>query len=146
LVDAAVTDFRVVADEAGLKLTAAIATDPLTVRGEVVYLKRVVDNLLTNAVKFTSEGGQVAVSLSRQDDQAVLQVVDSGIGIPPEEQDLIFERFYRAGESRRRNLRGTGLGLSLVKEIVEAHGGAVDVKSEVDTGTIFTVMLPVCVD
>jgi two-component system sensor histidine kinase/response regulator len=101
------------------------------------------DNLLGNAVKFTSEGGEIAIELSQQGDQLVLEVSDTGIGIPPDKLARVFERFYQVDGSARRRYGGVGLGLALVKDLVEAYGGTVAVESEVDQGTTFTIRLPV---
>jgi signal transduction histidine kinase len=103
----------------------------------------VLDNLLGNAFKFTPKGGQVTVRLQRQGENVVLQVSDTGIGIPSDQLRRVFERFYQVDGSATRRFGGIGLGLALVKEIAEAHGGQVTVTSQVGVGTTFTVRLPV---
>ncbi len=106
-------------------------------------LERVVINLLSNAVKFTADGGSVTVSLDQAGPDALLIAIeDSGVGIPPEEQERVFERFFRASTARRAALPGTGLGLNIVRTIVEAHGGTVTVESVVGEGSRFQVTLP----
>lgn len=140
---AAVQDFRLIADREELTLTTDIASDLPPVGGEPTYLRRVLDNLLSNAIKFTQSGGTVALRMWQKDEQVVLQVADTGIGIPDDQQERVFDRFYQVDGSIRRRYGGVGLGLALVKEIVEAYGGSVDVESEVGEGTTFTVTLPI---
>ena len=135
-------DFQVAAEQAGLSLTAQIADDLPPVSGDAQHLLRVMDNLLGNALKFTPVGGQISVRLWRDGPQAVLEVADTGIGIPRDQLGRVFERFYQVNGSTTRRYGGTGLGLALVKEIVEAHGGQVSVRSEVGQGSTFTVRLP----
>ena len=105
-------------------------------------LSQVLANLLDNAVKYSGDSRKVLVRLSVDDAHAVIRVCDSGIGIRKEERDRIFDRFYRCGDELTRTVRGTGLGLSLVKEIVEAHKGSVQVESEPGKGSIFSIRLP----
>ncbi len=105
-------------------------------------LERVCLNLLFNALKFTPAGGTVTFGASRQDDWLLLQVSDTGVGIAPEHQASIFNRFWQGDTSSRRKYQGMGIGLSLVKEIAEAHGGEVAVQSEPGKGTTMTVRLP----
>ena len=102
--------------------------------------KALLANLLSNAVKFAPPGGTVTVSVARHDSMARLEVSDSGIGIPANELDRLFGRFFRA--STARSVAGTGLGLSIAKSIAEAHGGTIVVRSEEGVGTTFTVELP----
>jgi two-component system phosphate regulon sensor histidine kinase PhoR len=117
--------------------------------GELVSLNateedmhRVVGNLLENAVKYTPSGGTVSVALRAEDSQVTLVVSDSGIGIAPEALPHIFEEFYRAANVKAMGTEGTGLGLSLVKRIVDLYQGEVRVESELEKGTTFTVTLP----
>jgi two-component system phosphate regulon sensor histidine kinase PhoR len=99
-------------------------------------------NLVDNAVKYAGDGGEVEVKLARVPGGVALSVRDRGIGISADEQPRIFERFYRANSARRRNVRGSGIGLSLVKHIAEAHGGRVEVESALGRGATFTVFVP----
>ena len=114
------------------------------VRAEVdrESLSQVLANLLDNAVKYSGDSRKILVRLSAEDGHAVIRVCDSGIGIRNEEHEKIFDRFYRCGDELTRTVRGTGLGLSLVKEIVEAHKGSVHVESEPGKGSTFSVRLP----
>jgi signal transduction histidine kinase len=143
LVQRLLTDFQGAAEQAGLSLAAEIADDVPPVSGDPQHLLRVMDNLLGNALKFTPAGGQISVCLRRDGPQVVLEVADSGIGIPPDQLERVFERFYQVDGSTTRRYGGTGLGLALVREIVEAHGGKVSVRSKVGQGSTFTVTLPV---
>jgi signal transduction histidine kinase len=143
LTQTAVEDFRVAAQQAGLVLEAEIAPELPRISGDVQYLRRVLDNLLSNAIKFTPVGGRVSVRLWPEADQLLLQVADTGVGIPDEEKERIFDRFYQIDGSTRRRYGGMGLGLALVNEIVEAHGGRVKVDSQEGQGSAFTVSLPV---
>ena len=113
---------------------------PLTVLGDRTRLEQVAANLIDNAIKYTPAGGRVEIDLSVQATSAVLRVRDTGIGIPANELPRIWDRLFRGDQSRTE--RGLGLGLSLVKAIVEAHGGSVVVESEVGKGSVFTVSLP----
>ena len=142
LIDEAIVDFQVLADQAGLQLHGECAAPVPTVFGDSEHLRRVIDNLIGNALKFTPPGGTVAVRLSGANGRVLLQVTDSGIGIDPQHQDRIFERFYQVDGTSRRTHGGCGLGLALVKEIVERHGGTVAVESQPGEGSTFTVTLP----
>ena len=121
-----------------------LAEDPVLVSGDPSHLERALTNLLTNAVKFTPDGGHVHV-LVRGDTttrSAVLEVTDTGLGIPAADLDHVFGRFYRSSVVQEKAIQGSGLGLSIVKTIVESHEGRIDVRSEPGTGTTFTMSLP----
>jgi signal transduction histidine kinase len=105
-------------------------------------MSQVFNNLLSNAVKYSGEGAEVIITFKQAADSAEIQVSDNGSGIPKEDIPHIFERFYRADKSRNRNTGGAGIGLSITKSIVEAHGGSITVNSETDKGTVFTIILP----
>jgi signal transduction histidine kinase len=106
-------------------------------------LSQVFINVIDNAVKFTPDGGRVDVRASEGDGQVLVEVADTGIGIPAEAKDRIFERFYRAHQPGTEHISGSGLGLSLAKAIVDAHGGEIQVESEAGVGSTFRVILPV---
>jgi signal transduction histidine kinase len=112
--------------------------------GDSVQIERAVSNLVENALKFTPEGGHVTVHARQTDGVIEFMVKDSGVGIPPEQHDKIFERFYRSQQSGIEHISGTGLGLSLVKAVVENHRGRVWVESELGAGAAFYIQLPVC--
>jgi signal transduction histidine kinase len=115
--------------------------DDLWTRGSASRLERMLRNLVDNAIKYTPEGGTVALSLFRDGDWACLEVADTGIGIAPEHLPHIFDRFYRVDESRTRGGGGSGLGLAIAKNIVEQHGGRISVVSQPGKGSRFTVWL-----
>jgi signal transduction histidine kinase len=139
VVGRAVDLYRDVADAKGVTL-AADAPPDVVVIADRTRLEQVAANLIDNAVKYTPPGGRVDVEVRRAEDAAILRVRDTGPGIPPDELPRIFDRLFRGDTSRTE--RGLGLGLSLVKAIVEAHGGTVDVMSEPGRGSVFTVSLP----
>lgn len=143
LVRTVVNEYKPMAERAGLKLSVEIPPWPTPVAGSTYYLHRAFEHLLDNAVKFTSSGGTIGVRMSRQGKWARVQVADTGIGIAPEQRSRIFERFYQVDGSATRRYGGMGLGLAVVKEVIEAHGGTLDVESEVGKGSTFTVCLPV---
>jgi two-component system, OmpR family, phosphate regulon sensor histidine kinase PhoR len=119
-------------------LTAA----PLVVRGDAHKLMRAVLNLVSNAVKYGPSIATVQVLLSRVDDEAWIEVVDQGPGIPEEKRGNLFERFYRVDEGRSREMGGTGLGLAIVKEVAEVHGGRAEVVHETGQGSRFRIRIP----
>ena len=127
---------------ASRSIAMELTADPAAVFGDRRLLGEVVENLLSNAVKFTPEGGSIAVRVGCLDDRVLLTVRDSGIGIPADEQKDLFARFYRTRDAARRAVPGSGLGLSIVKAIVDAHGGEVMVESVVSEGSTFRVALP----
>jgi signal transduction histidine kinase len=106
-------------------------------------LALLVRNLIDNAVRYTPSGGRVGVSVSAEDGQVVLQVADTGMGIPQRDLPRVFERFYRVDRARSRETGGTGLGLAIVRHVAENHGGEVTVRSELSAGSTFVVRLPV---
>jgi two-component system OmpR family sensor kinase len=118
------------------------AHGPLVVLGAESRLRQVVDNLLTNARVHTPAATPVHVRLASEDERAVLEVADEGPGVPAEEADRIFERFHRIDRSRARSQGGVGLGLAIVRSVVEAHGGAVDYRPRPGGGSVFRMSLP----
>lgn len=105
-------------------------------------LYQVAVNLLSNAIKYTPQGGHIQIAFSQEENHAAFTIADNGIGIPENELPFIFERFYRADKSRNRKTGGSGIGLAVVKAIVEAHNGSVEVQSSLGNGSCFRVMLP----
>lgn len=106
-------------------------------------VRLIVDNLVENAIRYNRDGGTVRVQVRRADGQVVLEITDTGIGIPAADQDRVFERFYRVDKARSRAAGGTGLGLSLVRNAVQRHGGQVSLDSVLEEGSTFRVVLPV---
>lgn len=136
-------DFAVVAEKARLKLKLELAENIPPLRGDPEMLRRVLDNLLGNALKFTPVRGTITVRLFMRAGNIVLEVSDTGSGIPSSELGRIFERFYQVDGSSTRKHGGTGLGLALVKEIAEKHGGTVSVESRLNQGSTFRMSLPI---
>jgi signal transduction histidine kinase len=124
-----------------VELTTRIADVPL-VAGEVVRLAQLLDNLISNAIKFTPSGGRVSVCLDLHEGLVQVEVSDTGIGIPESERERLFERFFRSQTALERQIQGTGLGLYISKAIAEAHGGRIGVRSTEGEGTTFLVELP----
>lgn len=118
------------------------AEDRALVRGDPDRLKQLLLNLVDNAIKYTPQGGHVALGLARRDGWVRVEIADTGVGIPATDLPHIFERFYRVEKARTRKHGGTGLGLSIARWIADAHGGHIDVESQVGEGTTFTVWLP----
>jgi heavy metal sensor kinase len=116
--------------------------EPMEMRGDLVHLRRLLFNLVDNAIKYTPEGGTVRVSVERRGEWAMLAVEDTGIGVAHEEQHKVFQRFYRSAEARSGAEGGSGLGLAIVKSIAEAHGGRAEVESAPGRGSTFKVYLP----
>ena len=132
---------RVQAEAVGVSL--AFATNgPLPLKGDKVRLGQLLDNVVSNALKFTPRGGSVSVRTSRSNGSAVVEVEDTGIGIPADEQAQLFDRFFRARAAADGAIQGTGLGLSISQDIARAHGGSIDVTSDTNVGTTFRVALP----
>jgi signal transduction histidine kinase len=117
---------------------------PLTVMGDRDRLAQVFTNLLVNSCKYSQQGGKIDLNVAREGDEAVIRVSDTGVGIPPEDLEWIFEKFSQHHAHRSRSEKGFGFGLSLVKEIVTLHGGTVTAESPgINQGSVFTVRLPV---
>lgn len=123
-------------------LSLSVGGESAVVLADRDKMVQVITNLLSNAMKFTPEGGNIEVSVKDGKDKGILSVTDDGIGIPEEELGLIFERFYRTDKSRNRKTGGAGIGLAIVKSIVEAHGGTVGAENRGGKGSRFTVTLP----
>ncbi|HSE82795.1 MAG TPA: PAS domain S-box protein [Gaiellaceae bacterium] len=130
------------AEAKGVTITLATGPVPL-IAGDRARIAQLLDNLVANAVKFTPERGRVDVRVRAVDDQAVVEVRDSGMGIPADEQEFLFERFFRTSTATEQAIQGTGLGLAISKAIVEAHTGRITVASEEGAGTTFRVTLPI---
>jgi two-component system phosphate regulon sensor histidine kinase PhoR len=126
------------------QITIAIDVPPglPAVRGDVSLLRDLLQNLLDNAIQYTSPGGHIRVSAAADEKEATITVSDTGVGIPLADQERIFERFYRVDAARSREAGGTGLGLSIAKHIVEAHGGRIGVESELGKGSKFSFSIP----
>jgi heavy metal sensor kinase len=141
LAAATADQMSLLAEDKNIQVTCA-AAEPVWVEGDQARLKQVVVNLLDNAIKYTLQGGAVALSVSALDCKAVLEVADNGIGIPAEALPRVFDRFFRVDKARSRELGGAGLGLSIVKSICTAHHGRVEASSLPGQGSRFRVELP----
>jgi signal transduction histidine kinase len=135
-------DLQETAADRGLELVVTAEDDLPRVLADPTHLERVLQNLISNAIKFSHAGEQVTVQLGQDDTEVILAVSDTGIGIPEDEQDQLFSRFFRSSLAVEEEIQGTGLGLALVRTVVEWHGGSVDVDSVEGEGTTVTVRLP----
>jgi len=142
IVTAAVESARPVADAAGIILEQVLPQTTVTVHGDPLRLGQAVDNLISNAIKFTPRGGTVTLALETNDHDAVITVRDTGMGIAESELDKLFSRFFRATTATRNAVPGVGLGLTITKAIVLAHKGTMGVESEEGVGTQFRMTLP----
>jgi two-component system sensor histidine kinase BaeS len=123
-------------------LMVSIVGQDMNILADMKRISQVIVNLISNAVKYSKDGSRIEVEILETEGFAVVSVKDDGIGITKEELPHVFERFYRADKSRNRKTGGSGIGLSIVKSIVEAHGGRVSAYSRVDEGSTFEIMLP----
>jgi len=141
LIAAAIRSISATAAEHGITVEIATADGP-PIQADQLRLEQVMDNLLSNAIKFSGQGGRIRVEAAYDDQMWRVDVADEGIGIPADELDQLFGRFMRASNARVAGVPGTGLGLSVVKAIVELHRGRIEVQSAVGTGTTMSVYLP----
>ena len=141
-VAAALQDLVPVAEEKGLRLEIDVPVDSVTVQGEVKALRRLVSNLLDNAIKYTDYGGCIWLRLKADDGSCLIEVEDTGVGIEPENQEKVFERFFTGETNGSLKRKGTGLGLALVKQIARIHGGDVTLVSTLGKGSTFIARLP----
>jgi signal transduction histidine kinase len=135
--------YRYHLEKKGFLIKDDIAGDLPSVRYDAEGIASVLINLLSNAIKFSTTTKEVTVRLFRKDEHTVLQVEDKGIGISSKDISRIFEKFFRSGDMKAADAKGSGLGLTLVKHITEAHGGKIEVQSEPDQGSTFTVLFPI---
>jgi two-component system phosphate regulon sensor histidine kinase PhoR len=142
VVSRAVTGLEHLAGKKNIHLETSIAEHLPELLGDETKIHSMVTNLVNNAIKFTPENGHIAVSAQVNNDELVIKVSDNGMGIPKEDLTKIFGRFYRVHRPGKE-IQGTGLGLAIVKEVVLRHDGRIDVESEVDKGSTFTVYLPI---
>jgi signal transduction histidine kinase len=123
-----------------IKLTFQTASEEVLILGRLQHIQRMISNLIDNAIKYTEKGGSILIQLAEEEGQAILSVVDSGVGIPKDELEHIFKPFYRCDQSR--STPGNGLGLSYVRSVVESHGGTVSVVSVLNQGSTFRTTFP----
>lgn len=133
---------RLTAEKKGQTLTFTGADTPVTILGDKIRVEQTVINIVSNAIKYTPEGGEIRLTLTAADGTARIAVADNGIGIPSEDLPHLFERFYRVEKARTSDKGGTGLGLAIAREFALAHGGDILVESELGKGTTFTIVYP----
>ena len=143
IVERAVETTRSLIDQHRHELTVSLSPQPLWIHADASRLEQVVVNLLTNAAKFTADGGHISITVQREGDEAVLRVKDTGVGIAPELLPHIFDLFTQAERTLDRSQGGLGIGLSLVQRLAEMHGGRVEVSSVLGQGSEFVVRLPI---
>jgi len=131
-----------VAEGKQVEISAHVPEEAVGIEGDAEALREMVGNLIGNAVKYTASSGRVEIRLGIEGPHAVLEVEDNGIGVDPEHQGRIFERFYRVDKARSRQLGGTGLGLSIVKHVALARSANVSLRSEPGRGSTFRVQIP----
>jgi two-component system NtrC family sensor kinase len=141
IITAVVAEFEPQAVQKRQELRWKRRTMPV-VRGNPRRLRQVVENLIANAVKYTHEGGWISVEIAKDEQHIAVTVADNGIGIPLAEQPYIFERFYRVESDQTQDIKGTGLGLTIARSVIEKHGGRVWVDSRPGVGSAFTFLLP----
>jgi heavy metal sensor kinase len=136
--------FKIVAQKKGIDLRMGVVEE-VTILGDKVRLQQLFTNLIDNAIKYTPEGS-IRITVEKDGEHAVVQIRDTGIGIPSEEREKIFKRFYRIDKSRSKENGGVGLGLSIAEWVAKAHQGRIEVNSELNRGSTFTVYLPTLKD
>ncbi|MET9063556.1 sensor histidine kinase [Streptosporangium sandarakinum] len=141
LLDQVTTAHRGRAEAAGLTLTTVVTDDP-PLTADPVRLRQAIGNLVTNSLRYTPRGGHITLGARQDGDQVVIEVTDTGVGIPAEHLPHVFDRFWRAEKSRNRQTGGSGLGLAIVRNLAEAHGGTATVASVPGVRTTFTLRLP----
>ena len=132
---------RTQANTKSIKLESSVSV-PEAVEADRLRVKQILVNLLSNAVKFTPDGGRVRVQAASDSDFVTVSVADTGVGIPKEEQQAVFDKFHQVGNTTKGVREGTGLGLAITKNLVESHGGTIELESEPGRGTRFTFTLP----
>ena len=143
LIKSTVERMKIEVDSRQQQIECFVINEIPEIEGDYGRLEQVAFNIIGNAVKYTPEGGTITVYIGKIYNDVYFKVADTGIGIPEEDLDRIFERFYRVDKARSREMGGTGLGLSIAKEIVEAHKGTINISSKIGMGTEVTVRLPV---
>jgi signal transduction histidine kinase len=141
IVAAAIEDAQVLAERKGIRIDVSASPIPY-IMADVDKLSQVFTNLVSNAIKYTDKGGRINVTIARYNGGARVSIADTGIGIAPEDLPKIFVKFYQASNVSKSGIKGTGLGLALVKALVEGHGGTVSVSSTLSVGSTFVVDLP----
>jgi signal transduction histidine kinase len=131
------------AQQKAITLTAEVDSDLPSIRADRNHLKQLFAVLVQNAVKYTPHGGKVTLRAARDDDRVRVEVEDTGIGVPPEDCEKVFDEFHRAGNARLHERAGTGLGLTIARKIARDLGGDIEIQSTLGRGSTFTVTIPV---
>ncbi len=142
LIEDVLPEHLLIAQQRGIKIDWKAPSVPMTVNGDPMRLQQVFNNLISNAIKYTPQGGKITLDLWQEDEQLFIGVKDTGLGIPEADLPHIFEKFYRVNTAIHREQEGTGLGLSIIQVIVQEHGGTVRVDSVEGQGSTFTIQLP----
>lgn len=142
LVKSCLENLQIEADKKNQKVECFVTANVPTVKADKDGIERVVLNILSNSIKYTEDGGVIKIYVGFVYNDAYIKIIDNGIGIPEEDLDRIFERFYRVDKARTRKMGGTGLGLSIAKEILDKNNGRIDIKSKVGKGTEVVVTIP----
>ena len=140
------SDYQQQAIEKRIELSLNLPPKLPVIRGDRDKMMLALHNLVGNALKYTPDGGRVIINVEVTPKQLLVSVADNGIGISPDDAERIFERFYRAKDPRVAKITGTGLGLTIAREVVRMHGGDITVESQIDQGSTFTMTLPVKVE
>lgn len=143
IVNHSIKELRLVAEKKGVKLYSELIDSSVSIAGDSKSLRQLFDNLIDNAIKYTNSGGEVSILQNVENGLVSFQIKDTGLGITVEDQQRIFERFYRVDKGRSRDLGGTGLGLAIVKHIVDQHNGTLELSSSYGEGSIFSVTFSV---
>ena len=144
LIETVLKRIKPIAMQRDIELTF-ISKRSVTAEIDELKISQVITNLVENAVKYNNDGGSVKVVLDADHQYFTVKIIDNGVGIPEEDVDHVFERFYRVDKSRSREIGGTGLGLAIAKSAVLMHRGTIDVESKLGVGTTFTVKIPLIV-
>lgn len=142
LIEESYDKYKILADKNNQKMTYSTPNDDFYIIGDPHRVEQVIKNVISNAVKYSPEEAEIDIDITGLEESVMIAIKDTGMGIPDEDIDRIFERFYRVDKARSRAMGGTGLGLAIVKEIVEHHGGTIEVESTYGKGTIFRIRFP----
>lgn len=142
LLQATIEDFSHIATSKDIKLHVSADINSVMIDVDPNRMRQVLANLISNAIKYTPEGGEVDISIKYTEEEMVINIKDNGLGIPPEDISRLFQKFHRVQEKAHLEQEGTGLGLSIAQTIVERHGGKIEVRSQLGQGSIFSIKLP----
>ena len=143
LIEDLIEEFSPLANASSLQLKSSVLShQTLYVMGDEDQLLRLLSNLIANAIQYTPAGGNINLILKNNNSNAIIEVQDTGIGIPPQEQQVIFDRFYRVNSDRSRQTGGSGLGLAIAQAIALAHGGKIQAQSQLGKGSTFSLCIP----